>query len=115
LLTGGSGNDTFVFDAPLNAVDTITDFDARGADQIELDQSVFTMLSVGSPLAAANFAANEGGNAVNADHYVLYDTATGNLYYDADGSGAGAKSLFATLTLAGVGGTVDSSDFDVTP
>jgi Ca2+-binding RTX toxin-like protein len=28
---------------------------------------------------------------------VVYDTSAGNLYYDADGDGAGAALLFATL------------------
>jgi hypothetical protein len=29
---------------------------------------------------------------------VVYDTSTGALYYDADGSGAGAAQLIATFT-----------------
>jgi len=28
---------------------------------------------------------------------VVYNTSTGQLYYDADGSGSGAPQLFATL------------------
>ncbi len=116
VLIGGGGNDTFVFDSAFNGttnVDTIIDFNASSADKIALDQSIFTVLSLGAPLAAANFAANAGGNAAQADDYILYDTATGNLYYDADGNGAGDKILFATLTLSGVSGTVDNSDFNV--
>jgi hypothetical protein len=42
---------------------------------------------------------------------VLFDTATGNLYYDADGSGAGAKVLFGRIDLAGQTGTLDATDF----
>ena len=60
------------------------------------------MLSVADPLALPNFRAAVGGDAADTNDYVLYDTATGNLFYDADGSGAGAKVLFATLTLGGV-------------
>jgi len=56
-----------------------------------------------------------GGTAVDGNDYVLYDTDTGNLYYDQDGSGAGARLLFAKLTLGGVSGTVDSTDFTVVP
>ena len=115
-LTGGNGNDTFYFDTPLDAVtnvDTITDFNANTGDKIALDQTIFTLLTVASPLASGNFMANLGGIAGDANDYVLYDTATGNLYYDADGSGAGTKVLFATLTLTGISGIVDSTDFIV--
>ena len=118
VLTGGGGNDTFYFDTALGVsanVDTITDFNANTGDKIALDQTIFTMLTVASPLASANFVANAGGVAADANDYVLYDTGTGNLYYDADGSGAGAKLLFATLTLSGVSGSVDNTDFTVVP
>ena len=118
VLTGGTGgsdnNDTFVFDTALNAstnVDAITDFAANNVDKIELDQSVFAALSVSASLAGQNFSANAGGNAADADDFILYDTSTGNLYYDADGNGDGAaKILFATLTATG---TVDATDFRV--
>jgi hypothetical protein len=65
-------------------------------------------------LEAAEFRASAGGNAADSNDYVLFDSATGSLYYDADGNGAGAKQLIATITLSGlVGGlgAVDASDF----
>ncbi len=119
-LTGGAGNDIFYFDTALNAatnVDTITDFNANTGDRIHLDDDIFSAFLVGADttLAAANFRASSGGNAADSNDFILYDTATGNLFYDADGSGAGAKVLFATLTLAGVSGTVDATDFTITP
>ena len=43
---------------------------------------------------------------------IVYDATTGNLYYDADGSGAGASVLFANL--AGLTGTLDITDFSMT-
>lgn len=92
-------------------MDTIHDFNANASDKIELDQTIFTMLTVATSLATANFVTNSGGVAADANDYVLYDTATGNLFYDADGSGAGAKVLFATLV--GTSGTVDAGDFSV--
>jgi large repetitive protein len=110
-LTGGSSADTFRFNTALNSatnVDTITGFQANGTDHIQLGTSIFASLS-GSILASANFAANAGGNAADGNDYILYDTSTGNLYYDADGNGGGAKTLFAKLT--GVTGTVDNTDF----
>ena len=65
-----------------------------------------------TPLTSLNFASNAGGNATDANDYVLYDSSTGNLYYDADGNGAGARVLIANLTVTG--GTVDASDFIIT-
>jgi len=55
--------------------------------------------------------ANNGGNATNANQHVLYDTATGDLYYDADGNGGGAKVLIAHIDLTGLTGVVDNTDF----
>jgi Ca2+-binding RTX toxin-like protein len=112
-LVGGAGGDFFLFNTALSGttnVDRILDFDASGGgngDHIQLDDAIFTQLSVGT-LSAANFASNAGGNATDANDYILYDTATGNLYYDADGNGAGAKVLFATLTVSA--GTIDPTD-----
>jgi len=116
-LIGGAQNDLFDFTTALNTstnVDTIFDFDANNgsqSDHIELENAIFTQLGATGTLASANFAANVGGNAADANDYILYDTATGNLYYDADGSGAGARILFAHLTVTA--GTVDASDFIV--
>jgi Ca2+-binding RTX toxin-like protein len=59
---------------------------------------VFTKLSVTGVLAAANFRANTTGTAADANDYIVYETDTGLLFYDADGSGAGAALLIATLT-----------------
>jgi Ca2+-binding RTX toxin-like protein len=112
-LVGGAGGDNFLFNTTLNGstnVDRILDFDAGGGpngDHIQLDDAIFTQLSVGT-LSAANFVANAGGVAGDANDYILYDTLTGNLYYDADGNGAGARVLFATITVAA--GTIDPTD-----
>ena len=98
-LTGADGADLFVFDTAVDAitnVDTITDFNP-GIDKLLLDDALFTRLVAGD-LAAGNLAANPGGTAVDADDFLIYDTSTGALSYDADGNGAGAAVLFATLT-----------------
>jgi Ca2+-binding RTX toxin-like protein len=97
-LSGGGGNDQFVFNTALNAgtnVDTITDF-SRGADQVLLDHLIFTALGVGN-LAAGSFVAEAGAIAHDGNDVILYDTTTGNLSYDPDGTGAGAATLFANL------------------
>ncbi|MDB5706574.1 MAG: hypothetical protein JWN66_3690, partial [Sphingomonas bacterium] len=93
-LTGAGGADTFVFDTgfAFNNIDTINDF-THGTDHIELAQSIFTVLGTGA-LSADAFAV---GAATTAAQHILYDSETGALSYDADGSGAGAAIQFATL------------------
>lgn len=103
ILRGRGGSDTFVFDTALGAsnVDTIVDFQVA-LDVIQLDSAVFTGLSVGT-LDAGAF--NNGG-ALDADDRIIYDTTTGALSFDADGSGAGLAIQFATLAnLAAVSNT----------
>ena len=97
-LRGGAGDDTFVFATAPGAsnVDMITDF-AVGADQIEMRVSVFSALSPGA-LAASAFTANLSGQATTAAQRIVYETDTGALWYDADGSGGGARQQFAELT-----------------
>jgi Ca2+-binding RTX toxin-like protein len=97
-LTGGTGLDTFRFSSALNNsnVDRIADFNVVD-DTLQLENSIFTKLSATGVLPASNFRASTTGNAVDSNDFVLYDTDAGQLYYDADGSGAGAKVLIATL------------------
>ncbi|HSV72022.1 MAG TPA: Calx-beta domain-containing protein, partial [Methylibium sp.] len=105
-LTGGLGSDGFRFASALDAVtnvDRVTDFNVV-ADRLELDDAVFTALGAPGALLASAFRA--GTAATDADDRVIYDQATGRLFYDADGSGAGAQLLFAQLN-AGVAVTVN--------
>lgn len=91
-LTGGAGIDWFMFDeAPdaLTNVDTIIDFSVTD-DVIALDDVIFTALSSPWDLVFGPAASDPNDN-------VLYDTGTGGLYYDADGSGSIAAVQFATL------------------
>jgi len=99
-LTGGAGNDFFVFDNPLDAktnVDCITDF-STSQDKIQLSKSIFTGLGAIGTLTKGAFFADSGATAAHdADDRIIYNTATGRLYYDADGLGGNAAILFATL------------------
>ncbi|WEX75374.1 calcium-binding protein [Sinorhizobium numidicum] len=98
-LFGGAGADTFQFDFALGAtnIDTVSDF-ATG-DKLALSKGVFTTLSVGS-LASAQFYAAAGATAAqDTSQRIIYDTTTGALYYDADGSLSGATAVqFAVLS-----------------
>jgi serralysin len=96
VLTGGTGADQFVFADALGSgnVDLVQDF-VSGTDRLLLEHGIFTGLSAGA-LAPGAFVT--GTTAQDADDRILYDATTGNLYYDADGNGAGAAILFATLS-----------------
>ena len=112
MLTGAGGADKFLFNTALNAstnVDSITDFDSA-ADGIRLDNDIFTGLAAGT-LAAGRFRSAPGatGGSDPGDR-IIYDSSSGELYFDADGSGAGAARLFAVLAGAP---TVAAADFFV--
>jgi Ca2+-binding RTX toxin-like protein len=108
-LTGGAGNDQFLFTTTLGAsnIDTITDFSVPN-DTIRLDDAIFTGLTPGNYITAAQFVI--GAVATSATHRIIYDSATGELYFDADGSGAGATKQFATLST---GLALTATDFYV--
>ncbi len=97
-LTGGYGADSFVFNAKLDAsnIDRIEDFKV-GVDKILLESSIFTGLTEGN-LSAFAFAANTTGFAADQNDRVIYETDTGNLYFDPDGSGAASRVLFGVVT-----------------
>ena len=95
-LTGGAGEDIFVFaNFGASHKDTVTDFSVAD-DTIQLDNLVFTALTVEGTLNADNFKL--GTAAGDSNDYVIYDSATGNLFYDADGTGAVTAKLIATLS-----------------
>ena len=96
-LNGGTGLDKFFFDTALNAslnVDDILDFTVAD-DTIFLDRSIFTGIAANGTLAATAFV--NGAAAADASDRIIYDSATGNIFYDEDGTGATAQILFATV------------------
>lgn len=94
-LTGGGDQDAFVFSSELGAgnVDRITDFSVVH-DELQLSTAIFTGIDEGA-LAASAFRV--GVAAADADDRIIYNNATGGLWYDADGNGAGDAIQFATL------------------
>ena len=127
-LTGGAGADTFVFgkvhqevvtgssttvqtyvDTAFNLTgyDTITDF-TRGSDKLELNTDQYAKLALG--FTSANLKVGAGAVAGDSNDYLIFDTTTKMLKYDADGNGAGAAVNIAVLT--GVS-TLTTSDFHI--
>jgi len=107
-LMGGAGSDSFYFDTALSGslnVDQIMDFSSAD-DSIYLQTSVFTGINGGGALSAASFRL--GSVAADGDDRIIYDEASGKLYYDADGNGAVAAIQFAQLTP---GTAVNAADF----
>jgi Ca2+-binding RTX toxin-like protein len=102
-LSGGLGNDFFVFNTAPNAAtnrDRILDFNEAGNDTIRLENTgvgLFNALAAGQ-LAAAAYTENASGAATAATHRIIYETDTGQLRYDSNGSLAGGVILnFATI------------------
>ena len=98
-LTGGAGKDDFVFNTALDDstnVDTIADFNVA-ADRVQLDNAIFSALTTGA-LAASAFKDIADGPK-DANDRIIYNSDTGILYYDADGSGdAFGNVKFATFS-----------------
>ncbi len=95
ILSGRGGADTFVFANGLGTgnVDHIIDFAAD--DTFRLSDDIFRALAPG-PLAAAAFKNLDSGVADASDR-ILYKQSTGELFYDADGSGSAVKVKVAIL------------------
>ena len=104
-LLGGGGADTFVFNTCDTTPDSIVDFVAAD-DTIQLDARIFQGLPAGV-LAAESFALLSA--AESADHRILYDADTGNLFFDADGGSRDDLVNFAVLTTKPAG--VSAADF----
>jgi serralysin len=94
-MTGGPGADLFRYLAPNQGQDSITDFQP-GVDKIQVVGSAFGGLAAGA-LPANNFVANGAPEATQAVPQFLYNTATGMLAFDADGTGGGAAVNLVTL------------------
>jgi hypothetical protein len=107
-LLGLGGSDIFVFNTALGAsnVDTLSDFTA--ADTVYLENAVFTALTGTGTMTANQFVSNTTGLATTASQRIIYESDTGNLYYDSNGNAAGGSVLFARL---GAGLAITNADF----
>jgi Ca2+-binding RTX toxin-like protein len=98
VLKGQAGNDTFLFDRAFGAgnVDRIIDFEVNGDnDTLKFKASILGGVLSAGTLAAGNFAL--GTAAADANDRFIFDQATGQLWFDIDGTGAAAQELVATF------------------
>ncbi|KAI5913038.1 hypothetical protein PA01_18575 [Azoarcus sp. PA01] len=100
LLTGGPGADRFEFTTPPQAalnLDYITDFNVAD-DTLVLDNAVFVALGGTGPVSSGMLHVGPGATtALDANDHLIYDSASGALYYDVDGSGDSSAVQFAAL------------------
>ena len=93
---GGVADDHFIFmDA---GASTVANFKADGTDMLMCRAGGFGLELEDGVLSADNFTV--GAGATTADHYFVFDDTTDTLYFDADGSGAGAQVVFIQFATA---------------
>ncbi|MEQ1949865.1 hypothetical protein [Mesorhizobium sp. CN2-181] len=110
VLWGMGGTDTFRFSSALGAgnVDRIGDFTV-GEDLIELDDSIFSALGLGT-LDASAFKDNAIAPR-DADDRIFYNSNTGSLFYDADGTGTDFAAVKIAVLATGL--SLSAADFIV--
>lgn len=110
-LTGGAGNDTFVFNTKqgANNIDTITDFSA--GDKIALSKSIFKAFGKDKTVATDKLV--YGDKAIDTNDFIIYDQATGKLYYDADGLGSKSQAIQIALIGTDTHSTLTAADFTI--
>lgn len=96
VLYGGSGLDTFVFNSKPSSKsnkDLVKDWD-YSTDTIRLENAIFKSLKSGK-LSKSSFVL--GSKAGDKNDYVGYDSKTGNLWYDSNGSKSGGQVIIANI------------------
>ena len=104
-LAGGNGADRFVLSLD-GSLDTITDFAPNLGDTIQFNRALF---GLAVDATVANFV-TLGAAAPDAAHGYILANSTG-LFWDADGSGAGAEVQIAKFTTAPTGMMLSSFNF----
>ena len=79
--------------------DRLLDF-TSGADRLRFDDAAYGSIGALGDFAAGDdrfFAGAGARSGVDAEDRLVYNTSTGVLWYDADGSGPGGQMFVATL------------------
>jgi large repetitive protein len=93
-LTGSRGRDDFMFTNRRDGVDVITDF-RRIDDHIVVSRAGFSRNLKLGRLRVGQFTL--GSRATEASHRFIYNRNTGNLFFDADGTGSAKQIQIAHL------------------
>lgn len=107
MLTGDEGQDIFIFSTKLGKgnTDRITDFNSA-EDMIQLSKAAFGKIAKGV-LKQSTFY--KGVKAQDKNDRIGFNEKTGDLFYDADGSGTKYKAI--TFAKLEVGTAVAANDF----
>jgi Ca2+-binding RTX toxin-like protein len=95
-LNGGAGADTFAFLSPNQGLDTITDFNSAQGDIIQISATGFGGGLTPGVLDSDQFII--GSAAVDGGDRIIYNDATGALFFDPDGTGVLGQVQFARLS-----------------
>ncbi|MEQ9234314.1 M10 family metallopeptidase C-terminal domain-containing protein [Coleofasciculus sp. E2-BRE-01] len=107
-LTGGSDADKFAFNFRSEGIDTITDFSRVQGDKIQVSASGFGGgLNLG--ILDSNYFTIGSAASDTSDRFI-YNSFTGGLFFDVDGTGISGQVQFATLSS---GLNLTSNDFVV--
>ncbi|MEH2181245.1 beta strand repeat-containing protein [Nostoc sp.] len=98
-LYGGAGTDTFVLDGYNGGVDSLYDFNTSELIQIVPYGFGGSELSIGS-LSASQFTI--GTSATTSEERFIYNSATGGLFFDQDGSASGFTQVKIAQLSAGL-------------
>ena len=109
-LRGGSGSDIFVLSRSAASADTIFDFSTVD-DQLEVSADLFGHGLVAGTLDETLFASNATGEAIDHNDRFIFNTTTGELRFDSNGSAEGGARLIATF--AGTIPVLTAADFDI--
>ena len=96
LLHGNAGADEFILATTASSRDRIADF-VVGVDDLAVSVTAFGLAQAAGTSLGSAFVSNTTGLAEGAEDRFIYQSTTGKLFFDADGTGAGIAKEIAIL------------------
>ena len=111
LLTGGAGADKFLFNLMETSAnrETVIDFNLS-EDKIQFSKAAFAGFT-GNAVTASMFASSTG--AMSASTRLIYNSTSGVLSYDADGSGTQSQAIEVALIGVNTHAQLTASHFEI--